>query len=168
MKLLLVLQVVWCLPDANCTGTRRRNAAHSAERECCPEVGLALGRRGFRTVRPQIRRHALGVGWNSFGQQGDGTTNNTGVPHQVLGAGGVGFLTNLSAILGGETHNAALRADGTVWDWGRNFFGELMMGPPIGAPYQILPRPRLAAVRSNPMSKQSSRPKIPNHNARLI
>ena len=128
MKLLLVLQVVWCLPDANCTGTRRRNAAHSAERECCPEVGLALGRRGFRTVRPQIRRHALGVGWNSFGQQGDGTTNNPGVPHQVLGAGGVGFLTNLSAILGGETHNAALRADGTVWDWGRNFFGELRDG----------------------------------------
>jgi len=64
-------------------------------------------------------------GWNSFGQQGDGTTNNTSVPHQVLGPGGVGFLTNLSAILGGETHNAALKADGTVWEWGRSLFGEL-------------------------------------------
>lgn len=64
-------------------------------------------------------------GWNSFGQQGDGTTNNTCVPHQVLGPGGVGLLTNLTAIMGGETHNAALRADGTVWEWGRSLFGEL-------------------------------------------
>jgi alpha-tubulin suppressor-like RCC1 family protein len=64
-------------------------------------------------------------GWNSFGQQGNGTTNNTCVPHQVLGPGGVGLLTNLSAIMGGETHNAALRADGTVWEWGRSIFGEL-------------------------------------------
>ncbi len=64
-------------------------------------------------------------GWNSFGQQGDGATNNTSVPHQVLGPGGVGLLTNLSAVMGGETHNAALRADGTVWEWGRGLFGEL-------------------------------------------
>lgn len=64
-------------------------------------------------------------GWNMFGEQGNGTTNNTGTPHQVLGPGGVGLLTNLIAIMGGETHNAALRADGTVWEWGRNYFGEL-------------------------------------------
>jgi alpha-tubulin suppressor-like RCC1 family protein len=64
-------------------------------------------------------------GWNVFGQQGNGTTNNASAPHPVLGPGGVGLLTNLSAILGGETHNAALCADGTVWEWGRSLFGEL-------------------------------------------
>jgi alpha-tubulin suppressor-like RCC1 family protein len=64
-------------------------------------------------------------GLNSSGQLGIGTTNNSPVPVQVLGPGGSGYLGPVAAIMGGEQHNFALRADGTVWAWGLNIFGQL-------------------------------------------
>ena len=65
-------------------------------------------------------------GLNTDGQLGDGKTNPTNpFPVQVLGPGGVGHLTNLAAIMGGELHNFALKPDGTVWSWGANYFGQL-------------------------------------------
>lgn len=42
------------------------------------------------------------------------------VPTEVHGPGNVGFLNSIKAIMGGEVHNIALRADGTVWTWGMN------------------------------------------------
>ncbi len=66
-------------------------------------------------------------GYDNQGQLGNG--NNTIVtnplPIQVLGPGGVGHLTNVVAIMGGEIHNFALKADGSVWAWGWNYFGQL-------------------------------------------
>jgi len=64
-------------------------------------------------------------GYNSFGQVGNGTTNESCVPAQVLGPGGVGYLAPVATIMGGEQHNFALKPDGTVWAWGMNFFGQL-------------------------------------------
>jgi alpha-tubulin suppressor-like RCC1 family protein len=64
-------------------------------------------------------------GNNGEGQLGSGTTNNSPVPVQVLGPGGVGHLGSITAIMGGEMHNFALRSDGTVWSWGWNVFGQL-------------------------------------------
>jgi alpha-tubulin suppressor-like RCC1 family protein len=64
-------------------------------------------------------------GYNLHGQLGNGTTTNTDVPGQVLGPGGVGYLSSISAIIGGESHNMALKSDGTVWCWGWNYFGQL-------------------------------------------
>ena len=64
-------------------------------------------------------------GYNSFGQVGNGTTNNSCVPAQVLGPGGVGYLAPVAAIMGGEQHNFALKPDGTVWSWGWNNYGQL-------------------------------------------
>src|SRR5438552_7932940 len=64
-------------------------------------------------------------GLNSAGELGNGTTNNSAVPVQVLGPGGVGYLNSITAILGGELHNFALKSDGTVWAWGLNVFGQL-------------------------------------------
>jgi alpha-tubulin suppressor-like RCC1 family protein len=64
-------------------------------------------------------------GLNGSGELGNGTTNNSPVPVQVLGPGGVGYLTSITAIMGGELHNFALKSDGTVWSWGMNFFGQL-------------------------------------------
>src|SRR5438552_6372022 len=40
-------------------------------------------------------------------------------------SGGVGFLNSITAIMGGEIHNFALKSDGTVWAWGWNVFGQL-------------------------------------------
>ncbi|GEM_PF-6668812 len=64
-------------------------------------------------------------GMNTEGQLGNGTTNNSAVPVQVLGPGGVGLLAPVTAIMGGEIHNFALKSDGTVWSWGWNIFGQL-------------------------------------------
>src|SRR5438132_2872372 len=44
------------------------------------------------------------------------------VPAEVHGPGDVSFLNSVSAIMGGEVHNVALKSDGTVWAWGNNVF----------------------------------------------
>jgi len=68
-------------------------------------------------------------GNNSFGQIGDGTKNNEYskndpgndqlTPVQVQGLAGV------RAIAASRGHNLVLKADGTVWSWGRNDLGQL-------------------------------------------
>jgi alpha-tubulin suppressor-like RCC1 family protein len=50
------------------------------------------------------------------------------VPTEVHGAGDVGFLNSVTAIMGGEVHNVALKSDGTVWSWGNNIFGQVGNG----------------------------------------
>jgi alpha-tubulin suppressor-like RCC1 family protein len=57
-------------------------------------------------------------GFNANGQLGDGTTSNRSTPVQVVGTGGVNFLTGISAIAAGDFHSLALKNDGTVWVWG--------------------------------------------------
>jgi len=58
-------------------------------------------------------------GNNNYGQVGNGTTNAAQtVPVQVTN------LTNVVAVAAGGWHSLALRADGTVWAWGRNNYGQ--------------------------------------------
>jgi len=64
-------------------------------------------------------------GANWYGQLGDGTYDDSNVPVQVLGTGGAGFLTNITAIACGGAHMVALKDDGTVWTWGDNWSGQL-------------------------------------------
>src|SRR5258708_17291579 len=68
-------------------------------------------------------------GFNWFGKLGDATvstfspadfSNDRHTPIQVHGSGNAGFLTSIIAVMGGEAHNFALRAAGTVWSWGGN------------------------------------------------
>ena len=73
-------------------------------------------------------------GDNTYGQLGSGTTSSQPqmTPIQVVGPGGVGFLTDIVAISsfgggGGESglHAVALDSMGVVWAWGRNTHGQL-------------------------------------------
>src|SRR5260221_7466515 len=75
-------------------------------------------------------------GMNWFGQLGDNTfsvfqanfsqgTNDRHTPIQGPGPGNVAYLTGITAIMGGESHNFALKNDGTVWAWGGNGLGQL-------------------------------------------
>ncbi|KFE69023.1 RCC1 domain-containing protein [Hyalangium minutum] len=61
-------------------------------------------------------------GGNYYGQIGDGSRgydSRRPKPWQVDG------LTQFVAVAAGNLHSLALRADGTVWAWGHNFFGQL-------------------------------------------
>jgi alpha-tubulin suppressor-like RCC1 family protein len=62
------------------------------------------------------------------GKLGDGTSTQRQVPVEVHGPGNSGYLDSVTAIIGGEHHNLALRSDGTIWAWGANFVGQLGTG----------------------------------------
>ncbi len=78
---------------------------------------------GMNNCDPNNGSGQLGVG--DCGKLGDGTLTSRNTPVQVHGPGGAGFLTSITAIMGGEHDNYALKSDGTVWAWGANFVGQL-------------------------------------------
>jgi alpha-tubulin suppressor-like RCC1 family protein len=97
---------------------------------CADVVSIWGGARGT------VVRKSDGTVWtwgaNFSGKLGVGLdqTNLTRqlVPTEVHGAGNVGFFNSVTAIMGGEVHNVALKSDGTVWTWGANMFGQLGNG----------------------------------------
>jgi len=58
------------------------------------------------------------MGYNAYGQLGDGTTNNINRPKQIVSSGVV-------AVAGGAGHTLFLKSDGSLWGMGYNFFGQL-------------------------------------------
>ena len=75
-------------------------------------------------------------GDNTYGQLGNGqaafSTANSAVPTRVQSNFG-GPLTGIVAISAGQDHALALGADGTVYAWGRNQYGQLGNGSADGA-----------------------------------
>lgn len=64
-------------------------------------------------------------GWNLYGQLGDNTIANRSTPVQVHGPNNSGLLTDVMAVGMAWHFTIALKADGTVWAWGRNQYGQL-------------------------------------------
>jgi alpha-tubulin suppressor-like RCC1 family protein len=59
-------------------------------------------------------------GQNISGQVGDGTTNNIRAAPTRIGAD-----NSWRSVAGGVFHTLAAKADGTIWGWGFNGFGQL-------------------------------------------
>ncbi len=57
------------------------------------------------------------LGGNSYGQLGDGTTNNSSEPINVM--------ANVEKVDLGYSTSAAIKEDGSLWMWGRNNCGQL-------------------------------------------
>ena len=64
------------------------------------------------------------TGYNNKGQLGDGTTANTTKFHKVKGENGVGYLQNIVQIVSEDYTSHALTADGSVYSWGYNRYGQ--------------------------------------------
>ncbi|MFC1482170.1 RCC1 domain-containing protein [Myxococcota bacterium] len=64
-------------------------------------------------------------GENSYGQLGDGTQSHRSTPVQVVGPGGLGFVTDVAYLDAGGHSSCAVKTDGTVWCWGHNDHGQL-------------------------------------------
>ena len=80
------------------------------------------------------------IGSNADGRLGDGTTIDRTVPVQVVGPGGIDFLTDVIKVETGDTHSYALKSDGTVWAWGTGDGGKLGDGKvdiPSHTPTQV-------------------------------
>jgi alpha-tubulin suppressor-like RCC1 family protein len=58
------------------------------------------------------------MGYNGYGQLGDGTYNNTNLPEQIVS-------NNVTAISAGYLHSLFLKSDGSLWGMGYNYYGEL-------------------------------------------
>jgi alpha-tubulin suppressor-like RCC1 family protein len=59
-------------------------------------------------------------GDNNYGQLGINATNPRSIPSTTFAGG-----TNWKQVSGGYNHIAAIKTDGTLWTWGRNFYGQL-------------------------------------------
>jgi alpha-tubulin suppressor-like RCC1 family protein len=76
-------------------------------------------------------------GDNSSGQLGDGTTNNTQAPGQIVVTQPASAANNWKSVAAGDFHNLALKADGTLWAWGNNSFGQLGDGTTTNQPVPV-------------------------------
>lgn len=84
---------------------------------------IAAGTWHFLTIRRDGTVVAMGA--NGYGQLGTGNTGNPSFPKQVVGPNGVGFLTEVKGVAGGEFHSLAVKRDGTAWAWGNNDAGQV-------------------------------------------
>ena len=73
------------------------------------------------------------MGYNAYGDLGDGTYNNTNWPERIV-AGGV------KAIAAGDSHSLFIKTDGSLWAMGYNGSGQLGDGKPgnTNRPEQIV------------------------------
>jgi len=79
-------------------------------------------------------------GSNGSGALGDGTGMFRSLPVQVWGAGEEDFLDDIVDVSAGWFHSLAVKADGTVWSWGKNHYGQLGDGTTKGhyRPVQVV------------------------------
>ena len=94
---------------------------------------MAIAGGGFHSLALKSDGTVWAWGNNGESELGNGTYTTIppyGIakPVQVLGPGGEGYLTGVTAIAAGGDHSLALKSDGTVWAWGNNGEGELGNG----------------------------------------
>ena len=61
----------------------------------------------------------MGWGANGYGQLGDNTTTQRSSPVQTITYG-----ANWKSVAIGKFHTAAIKTDGTLWNWGKNNYGQ--------------------------------------------
>ena len=87
-------------------------------------------------------------GGNELGQVGDGSTETRESPVEVVGTGGIGRLSGVSAIAAGAHHTCAITAGGEVQCWGDGLAGQLGNGSLASStvPVKVLDLPAAVAI----------------------
>jgi alpha-tubulin suppressor-like RCC1 family protein len=67
-------------------------------------------------------------GYGPYGELGNGSSSNSAVPVSVEGIGGVGTLTGVASLTGGDESYCAVLTSGEVACWGYDPYGELGNG----------------------------------------
>jgi len=98
---------------------------------------IAVGAGEGHSTAVDVNGFVYTWGYNSLGQLGNGTYDPCTVPVRVVGPdlnhNGIhepneGYLGNIVAISAGFWHCLAIDADGTIWTWGCNYYGQLGLG----------------------------------------
>lgn len=100
-----------------------------------PVTNIASGGGCWHSLFLKSDGSLWGMGYNPFGQLGDGTTNNISYPEQIV-------ASNVTAISGGK-HTLFVKNDGSLWAMGDNFSGQLGDGTFGTAPDYGTNRPEL-------------------------
>jgi len=64
-------------------------------------------------------------GWNSYGQLGDGTGGDEAGEHNKNVPTRIGDATDWKTVSAGGEHSLAIKTDGSLWAWGKNWYGSL-------------------------------------------
>lgn len=88
----------------------------------------AIAGGSFHTVVLKEDGTVWAWGFNDNGQLGNNSNLSGFIPVQVVIDTSSTPLENVEAIAAGVRHSVALKADGTVWTWGWNYYGQLGNG----------------------------------------
>ncbi len=95
-------------------------------------TGIAAG--WFHSLAWEADGSAWAWGANWDGELGNGSVDgNVNLAHPVPGAV-IGLATGVQRLAAGAYHTLALKADGTLWAWGRNLQGQLGDGTTSSVP----------------------------------
>ena len=92
-------------------------------------IARQISARGRHSLALDKEGNAWAWGWNSYGQLGDGTTNNRTIPVKVLASAqstsSAGPWLQAVQISAGYHCSLAISIDGNAKAWGRNLYGQL-------------------------------------------
>lgn len=112
--------------------------AQTPDRSAFVQAGISgvtlIGTGDFASYATTGDGTAWSWGSNTFGQLGLGYTSEA-VPAPAV----IPTLRDVSEYSGGEYHGLALRADGSVWAFGSNYYGQLGVGNDLGDYYTAVP-----------------------------
>jgi alpha-tubulin suppressor-like RCC1 family protein len=124
----------------NCWGDNRQGQLGNNSTTASSRPVAVVGPAGVSTLNGVT---ALAAGWfhtcalvsaggvncwgdNRQGQLGNNSSStNSATPVAVVGSGGVGLLTGVTALAAGQSHTCALLSSGGVNCWGFNIYGQL-------------------------------------------
>ncbi len=98
--------------------------------------GIAAAR-GFFSLALKSDGTVWSWGANNNGELGNTSYSVGATPLEVLGPGGIGNLSGVTAIAATHDASLALKSDGSVWSWGANGDGELGNGATADQPAPV-------------------------------